>query len=193
MLAMWQMFHGVIPEEWIDEFVGVVEKEIPVQEATTNYGDEAEVNTTQRRSQIRWINLKYPHILKHIEPVLEIYMKSANRNAFNFDINYIDHFQFTTYRAEDKGFYDWHPDIFWETKNETTHRKLSITLQLSNSDEYEGGDFEFKAPVVQPDSNELRKKGSILIFPSFVEHRVTPVTKGVRKSLVGWYEGPKFR
>ena len=46
---------------------------------------------------------------------------------------------------------------------------------------------------MQPDSNELRKKGSILIFPSFVEHRVTPVTKGVRKSLVGWYEGPKFR
>jgi PKHD-type hydroxylase len=72
-------------------------------------------------------------------------------------------------------------------------RKLSITIQLSDSDDYEGGNFILDRQYQQPDSKDLRTKGTILVFPSPIKHKVTPVTKGIRKSLVAWVEGPKWR
>ena len=67
-------------------------------------------------------------------------------------------------------------------------------MQLSNPSEYEGGVFELTdADFTKQDKFNLKQKGSVLIFPSFIKHRVTPVTKGERKSLVGWIEGPSFR
>ena len=70
-----------------------------------------------------------------------------------------------------------------------------MTIQLSDSDEYEGGDFEFDNDILAnpPDKNILREKGRVLIFPSFLPHKVNPVTKGIRKSLVTWIEGPAWR
>lgn len=85
-------------------------------------------------------------------------------------------------------FFDWHLDF---TSGHPSTRKLSVSVQVSDGDEYEGGDFEFfingkifRAP---------RTKGTVIIFPSFIQHRVTPVTKGERFSVVGWVNGPTFR
>ena len=69
-------------------------------------------------------------------------------------------------------------------------RKLSIIIQLTDENEYEGGNFEFKY-IQTPES--CRIQGSVLVFPSYNEHRVTEVTKGVRNSLVCWMEGPRWR
>ena len=193
MRAIWQMFEGALSPEAVDEFVKTVEKEIPTQTATVNFGDNQNVDSVTRRSEVRWVNQDFRNIFSDIHNTLNPYMKLANRNAFGFDINYIDSYQFTTYKGEDKGFYDWHEDVFWDSNIDMIHRKISMTLQLSDSDDYEGGDFEFQSPIEMPKKEALRKKGTILLFPSFVRHRVKPVTKGVRKSLVGWYEGPKFR
>ena len=193
MKAIWQMFEGGLSSELVDELVKTVEKEIPEQKATINYGDHQSVSSVTRRSQVRWINRQFLNTYLQIHNTLNPYMELANRNAFGFDINYIDSYQFTTYKSEDKGFYDWHEDIFWDNDDDMIHRKLSMTVQLSDSNDYEGGDFEFESPTQMPRKESLRKKGTVLIFPSFIKHRVKPVTKGVRKSLVGWYEGPKFK
>ena len=72
-------------------------------------------------------------------------------------------------------------------------RKLSVTIQLSDSNDYEGGDFVFDQEYQSPDPKALRKKGTILVFPSPIRHAVKPVTKGTRKSLVAWVEGPKWK
>ena len=72
--------------------------------------------------------------------------------------------------------------------------KLSLTLQLSDGSEYEGGNFELNDGTGQGlPYDALRKKGSVLIFPSFLMHRVTPVTSGVRKTIVAWFEGRQFK
>jgi len=83
-------------------------------------------------------------------------------------------------------FYDFHED---SSKFENNMRKLSLVISISNPDTYEGGDFEF-FDGTRPD---IKGQGSILVFPSFIKHRVTPVTKGTRYSLVNWFYGEQFK
>ena len=111
--------------------------------------------------------------------------------SYDFDVKYLDSIQYTVYHGDENNgdFYNWHIDTFLDTDN-AFHRKLSLTLQLSESDDYTGGDFEFQHSST-PDN--ARKQGSILVFPSFSTHRVTPVTSGTRRSLVAWFEGSKFK
>jgi len=88
---------------------------------------------------------------------------------------------------EKGGHYDWHVD----TGNEVCHRKLSFTIQLSDSKDYKGGDIEFIGSKV--DKEAFRQRGVCIIYPSFLPHRITKVTKGVRHAIVGWIHGPTFR
>lgn len=137
-----------------------------------------------RRSKITWLN----H-LPHLRHELFAFVMEANRQSFACDVHNVADVQFTEYHASEKGHYDWHEDwVPFSTK--PYHRKLSITVQLSDADEYEGGEFEIN-DVTLPDW--IQEKGTVLIFPSFMKHRVKPVTKGVRRSLVAWFEGPRWR
>lgn len=149
----------------------------------------ASSNDDYRRSEIRWVNAAQSPDIKNI---LWSYVELANRNAFGFDVNFLNDIQFTTYQSSTNDKYDWHIDTFWA--NPTTYdRKLSIIIQLSDPSEYTGGNFEFDPQYEQPNAAALKKKGTVLVFPSFLSHRVTPVTSGTRKSLVAWAEGPSFR
>ena len=85
------------------------------------------------------------------------------------------------------GHYDWHVDVGEQLQSA---RKLSLSIQLSDGSEYEGGDFRFLGPT---DAPAPRARGSLIAFPSFVTHRVEPVTQGERLSLVSWISGPPFR
>jgi PKHD-type hydroxylase len=114
----------------------------------------------------------------------------ANDNVWNFDLySVLDDIQYTEYHATNDGHYGWHQDI---GPGALSTRKVSITVQLSGPDEYEGGDLEYwkggqdiqKAP---------RGKGVVFIFPSYMMHRVTPVTKGVRRSFVLWVGGGHYK
>jgi len=120
-----------------------------------------------------------------INKVLEKYINLANAECFGFHLNGVCEFQIAEYSYG--GHYDNHFDMRMD--NRSSSRKLSITVQLSESHEYEGGEFYFTDDIGTPDQDYLRNKGSILIFPSFLYHRVKPVIKGKRYSLVGWYEG----
>lgn len=115
----------------------------------------------------------------------------ANQQFYNFDLNGYEYFQYTTYDKD--GRYDWHTDMafgFEENNKDIQPRKLSLSLLLN--DDYEGGKFQINAGMEsEPVTVEL-KKGQIVLFPSFMIHRVTPVTQGLRRSLVVWVLGPKF-
>ncbi len=111
----------------------------------------------------------------------------CNNERYWFDLlGFHQELQLTRYSEGD--FFDWHLDF---GAGEISARKLSITMQLSDSDEYEGGDLQFM--INQKVVNAPREKGTIIVFPSFIMHRVTPITKGERKSIVGWVSGPPFR
>ena len=90
------------------------------------------------------------------------------------------------YKADEKGHYDWHLDYGAAFSN----RKLSFSIQLSDPSEYDGGLLEIAG---MPPNEDLRKKGTIIMFPSYVRHRVTPVTRGTRYCIVGWVHGPHFK
>ena len=153
----------------------------------------------KRDSNIVWLNDRW--IYKEIQP----YIHQANRLAgWNFDWDFSESCQFTKYKLNQ--FYDWHCDS-WEAPyankdNPDTFgkiRKLSVTCSLSAPEDYEGGELEFDFRNMDPDKQSVRKcaeikpRGSIVVFPSHVWHRVKPVTKGTRYSLVIWNLGYPFR
>lgn len=134
---------------------------------------------------------------------LEPYLKIANENAnWNFQYDYFEACQFTSYKENQ--YYGWHCDAYkqpYKSKDENYNnkiRKLSLTLLLNSPDEYEGGEFEIDCRnkghkidnILKP---EMKGIGSLVIFPSFVWHRVKPVTKGTRHSLVIWVLGKPYR
>tara|TARA_B100002019_G_scaffold27460_1_gene21358 strand:- start:1553 stop:2005 length:453 start_codon:yes stop_codon:yes gene_type:complete len=120
------------------------------------------------------------------------YVLKANRENWQYDIDGIDggEMQYTTY---EKGqFYNWHQDEGLEALDKEKCRKLSVVLQLSSPEEYTGGEFQllnershlYMAP---------KKRGTLIVFDSRTRHRVRPVHSGIRKSLVGWIVGPRWR
>ena len=143
----------------------------------------------QRKSQIKWI----PHEEKFYWLFDKIYgiVHEVNQNFYNFSIiGTFDYIQYTEYRATNSGFYDWHMDIGPFPANS---RKISVTIQLSDPEDYEGGDLKiFTGGNIENSITMAKEKGSITIFPSYMMHTVTPVTKGIRKSLVLWLGGTSF-
>lgn len=120
-----------------------------------------------------------------------------NSKYYNFDLNGYDFFQYTEYDSDELGKYDFHMDtIIGNIKPDDSDqmRKLSITLLLNDSEkDFEGGNFEINTSKEKDAIKVDLIRGRMIIFPSFMIHRVTPVTKGKRKSLVIWVVGPKFR
>ncbi len=111
----------------------------------------------------------------------------TNAQRYGLELNgFLQSLQLTRYQKDD--FFEWHMDFH---AGEISHRKLSVTVQLSDEDEYEGGDLQFQ--INHKAQSVSRKKGTVVIFPSFMLHRVTPITSGTRYSIVGWISGPPFR
>tara|TARA_R100001086_G_scaffold202321_1_gene118450 strand:+ start:20 stop:622 length:603 start_codon:yes stop_codon:yes gene_type:complete len=133
------------------------------------------------------------------------YMEEANRSAgWNFQIDWTESVQITRYTKN--GFYNWHVDQDSKPYSLTSPhenyrgktRKLSLSINLSDPTTYKGGRMQFECPKVAKkdvirECVPLRAQGSIIVFPSFILHRVTPVTKGIRYSLVAWFLGKPFR
>jgi PKHD-type hydroxylase len=153
----------------------------------------------KRDSNIVWLSDRW--IFKEIQP----FIHQANRLAgWDFEWSFSEACQFTKYKLNQ--FYDWHCDS-WEAPyankdNPDTFgkiRKLSVTCSLSSPEDYEGGELEFDFRNTDPDKQSIRKcaeikpRGSIVVFPSHVWHRVKPVTKGTRYSLVIWNLGYPFK
>ena len=146
---------------------------------------EGVLDTEIRTSHISWIPFKkMPEMYKDIEKI----MKQTNGNHFGFEgMEITELAQYTEY--PEGGFYDWHTDNYDNCQHEPPVRKISMTCLLSPENEFEGGDLE----LVKEGQAIKLKQGQAAFFASFIRHRVAPVTKGVRRSLVMWFGGPPFK
>lgn len=141
-----------------------------------------------RKVKVSWITLN--NDTGWLYESLAYIARNLNSEFFNFDVSgFVEDFQYTVYTS-DNDHYDWHVDL--STHNmKVSPRKLSLVLQLSDPSEYEGGDLELMNGA---DPIKMKKeRGLICAFPPWTLHRVTPVTKGIRRTLVVWVAGPKFR
>ena len=172
----WQYWHKSAD---VDAILDIASRET-VTDATTFGG----MNNEHRRSKVAWLTGN-----TDIMGMMWPYVESA-ANIMGVSVAAVADFQYTEYHGSQEAKYDWHHDVDWN-KNDGRDRKLSVTVQLSDPSDYEGGHFEFME-VEQP-LPESRDKGTVLIFPSYLQHRVAPVTSGVRKTLVAWFEGPKWQ
>lgn len=190
MNAMWQMWSEKFSKDLCSTIVEQA-LEIQPQEAIIGFNGSV-VDQEVRRSKVRWINRANPKLGWLFNEMTNLF-HIANHNAFGSEIWHLNEVQFTEYSGDEQGCYNWHNDVNWDD-GRTVHRKLSMVIQLSDPADYEGGDFEMQPlHLGPPPEEEFKKQGSILVFPSFVVHKVNPVTKGTRYSLVGWIEGPKWR
>ena len=157
----------------------------PVQNGQVGGGDKGVVDTKTRTSHISWIPFnKMPEMYSTLEQIVN----KTNNNHFGFDgIKITEQAQYTEYPSG--GFYDWHIDSDIVGMNEPPVRKISMTCLLSHESEFEGGGLELMSDgkIARP------KQGQAIFFASYIRHRVIPITKGIRKSLVMWFGGPSFK
>ncbi|MGL6209546.1 MAG: 2OG-Fe(II) oxygenase [Paracoccaceae bacterium] len=141
-----------------------------------------------RRADLAWLD-DLPEAAWVMDRMVRL-VAEANREGFRFDLDdFAESAQVARYGAERQGHFDWHSDI--GAGPLAARRKLTVVVQLSEPADYQGGVLELR-----PDSNVaqvVRGRGTAVVFPSFVLHRVTPVTIGVRWSLTLWAHGPAFR
>ena len=173
------------------------EDKVSIENVPTSSKSNVRKSEETRLCEISWTEDKW--IYEAIWP----YMEEANRaSGWGYSIMYAEPMQITKYKPG--GFYAWHTDGYSDSlsaynkpHDKFLHgkvRKLSMTILLNGN--YQGGEFKFvhynklENEVETPD---FKNAGSIIVFPSFIEHQVTPVTKGTRYSLVAWFVGPPFK
>jgi PKHD-type hydroxylase len=186
MKNVWEVWQSALSIDECREFVAHAQT-FPEHQATVGFQATARSDLKHRESVIRWLDV---HAEKRWVDQIMRYVASSNRTNFGVDIVAPFDLQFTEYHGTARGQYDWHQDV-WLESDRCYDRKLSIVVQLSDPADYEGGAFEFFG--MQSPGQQFSAMGSLLIFPSFLQHRVTPVTKGLRRSLVSWIEGPRWR
>jgi PKHD-type hydroxylase len=191
-------FKSVLPSRFCDD---VIKHALQQKTQLARTGDDNKTLSKKRKSDVVWLNDNW--IYKEVHPYVHI----ANENAgWNFEWDRSEQIQFTKYKVGQ--YYDWHADS-WPKPYEKEGlfkgkiRKLSMTCQLTDGSEYEGGELEFDfrnyEPPLRDESKhvtqckEILPKGSIIVFPSFLWHRVKPITKGRRYSLVLWHLGYPFK
>jgi PKHD-type hydroxylase len=165
----------------VDAIIELGEAGLP-QAATLTRGYE---DQTTRKTTISWLKTDNPAITPYFLALANDALK-VNQEKWRFDLwGFIDSLQYTVYHEGDE--FGWHIDC----GPKLPPRKLSVSVQLSDPADYDGGDLQLR--VSDTVETAPRARGTVCIFPSFVSHRVTPVTRGVRKALVAWVAGPAFR
>lgn len=159
----------------------------PREEATVARASGTVVDPEFRKARLAWVHPE-PSTQRCFELLRQL-VEEVNEAAYGFDlIGFAEPLQYTVYEAPSVG-YDWHIDMI--DTPDSIQRKLSITIQLSGPREYAGGDLELRDGTIA--LTAPRARGAVVAFPSWQPHRVTPVTRGTRRSLVAWVGGPRFR
>lgn len=179
-------------EQEIKNIQFLCEKE-EFNKAITVEGEDCE---NHRRSKVKFFDRNEDNfwIFDRFNNVID----SINNQFYDFDLYGYKNFQYTIYDSSNNGMYDWHMDTIMskvpdDMLSDST-RKLSVIMLLSQPyEEFTGGEFQFNPCMEKNAITPTFNKGDIIAFPSFLIHRVKPVLLGVRKSIVIWVEGPKFR
>ncbi len=168
-----------------------------------------------RSSRVKWFDIQLGHMPNHLTEKLYEAIHMANQDCmWNHTWEYMENPQYTVYDEQPNrkrgDFYTWHTDAGPFLYGNGMTRKLSMTVQLSDQDDYEGGHFQWLEPHHEFDrmgdnvskidmtnsvktlSFSAKTIGSVVVFPSFLYHQVTPVLRGQRKSLVCWFTGQPY-
>lgn len=152
-----------------------------------------DVNQTEkvRRSKIKFYNKD--ENTKWIFEKFNLVISAINEQYYNYNLNGYSSFQYTEYHAFENGKYDWHMDMEHGANTLNVTRKLSMVLCLSNPEiDFQGGELQINTGNHEEPETLQIKQGRIVFFPSYMIHRVRPVTQGIRKTIVVWVTGPKF-
>jgi PKHD-type hydroxylase len=184
----WVSWDNAFTEEELEKIVMYCEQ-FDLEPGSIFGNPSKEVTEAHRVSDVRFHN-RNPET-SWIFDRLNFVIQAANEQFYGFDLNGYEKFQYTVYTADKNSRYDWHMDTNMSANTNEMTRKLSMTMCLNDS--FEGGEFHInlgkeEEPLIIP-----AIKGRIIMFPSFMIHRVTPVTLGTRRSLVIWVMGPKFQ
>jgi len=201
-------FKNAIPSKMCDDIIKLGLERKPKLAETDGYQQKkvSKKNMLKKRhSKTVWLKEKW------IEDLMIPLIQEANRRSFwNYQLDFLQHAQFTIY--EKNQHYGWHQDFALHSfhyereliqEENGKVRKISLTCQLNDPSEFEGGEFEFDFRNYDPDKRkkkqheleaaEVKSKGSVIVFPSYLWHRVKPVTKGTRYSLVMWMLGKPWQ
>jgi len=173
--SYWQWKKGEIPDEICDYIVNTIDIDSYKKGTAQDKLLKSRRNVNIQFSDINWINA-----------LLQGYIRYANCANFHYDLSDKDKESAQISRYSEGQYYKLHKDF--SQKGVCLTRKLSLTVQLSDENDYEGGDLIFNDGLNEP-VKAFRGKGSVIVFDSRALHEVTPVTKGVRYSLVKWYHG----
>ena len=180
--------HTTVPLFTPDQCRQIIEcgrRQKPLQAKVGVNKPEGGVNTKKRVTTISWIPFKE---MSPMYNQVNSFIQKMNKNHFGFDdIQITENAQFTEY--PEGGFYDWHMDCDVSMEHEPPVRKISMTCLLSPKDQFDGGDLE----IMSPGKRIKLEQGHAICFASFLNHRVAPVTRGVRQSLVMWFGGEPFK
>ena len=182
-------------EEELDNIVTLCNSET-LDDATTIGTDNQNFVREIRRSKVKFINKNQntSWIFDRFNDIAD----KLNQQFFQFELYGYDAIQYTTYDGSEQGQYDWHMDSFIDGSIPpdmagTSQRKLTIVMLLNDPNNFTGGQFQLNtAKEINAETINL-ERGMLIGFPSFLIHRVSPVLSGIRKSMVIWIEGPKFR
>jgi len=181
----------VLTPKQCDELIRIGQSEPKINAAIGGKGRNKKIDYSYRKSIISWI--PFAKALP-IYQVIRQWMEVTNNNYFGFDtVQLSEQGQYAEYSKG--GFYNWHMDSNTEMEAMPTVRKISMTLLLNDSKDFEGGDLElFCGETLDSEKNKFKlKRGYAVFFASFLIHRVMPVIKGNRKSLVMWFGGSPLR
>lgn len=184
---LWQMWEQAIPHEVIDEF------SMKFRSVSSIDGHTGHVSDHEVRDNIRGATVKLVDNIPGVESLILPFINDANENAFQFDIEKIETVRYTAYSEGDyaAASKDWHTDINF-VHGFPFDRKLTVHVQMSDFHESQGGDFEFKW-AENPSTDALSKKGTVLVFPSYLDHRISKVTSGSNRNITAWVQGPNWR
>ena len=191
MKGEWCYFKGYVDSATCERIIRDASS-LPTQDGLIGENGTEVLRDSYRRSKIRFIYANDPKF----SYIFDMFWKtavSANDDFFQFNISRLSFVQFTEYDAKYQGEYKAHHDVFWLNNDPVYHRKLSATVQLSDPNSYVGGNVEMVDSIHTPPAEDVRMRGTIFYFPSFMTHAVTPVTSGTRYSLVAWFEGKKWQ
>ena len=181
-----------LSDSMIDSIIEYIDSRVEEMQESGIDG-RTETNLSVRSSTNIWINWD-----EWIGGIIHNMMISANREYFDYDLEYFDQpIQAAIYSGDRNDFYTWHTDngtsVTAPRRSDGVliERKLSCSLLLSGPDEYEGGELEFS--LGEWNQSKKPSKGSCVVFPGWLPHKVNPVTSGKRISLVAWMNGPAFR
>jgi len=187
------IWNNAFSQEELSNIQNLCEKEEFNKVTTVGKGEDCEEH---RRSKVKFFDRNEDNfwIFDRFNNVID----SINNKFYDFDLYGYKSFQYTIYDSREKGEYNWHQDIilgdYLDGMDNQGTRKLSVVMLLSEPQiDFSGGEFHLNLGMEKDPITPTLNKGDIIAFPSFLIHIVKPVLLGVRKSIVIWVEGPKFR